>query len=143
VNPTVQGNQWNPEMAIDTYGRLHIVYYDEQEGYYRPYYRTLTFTGDEHDNPVFGTSISVADALTSSSFTRPGEYMGIQLDSNTVPHIVWSDGRNNEMDIYYAHGIFETSIPLAPVVLLVGASVILVVGVVLYIRKDQRVNVPN
>jgi len=69
--------------------------------------------------------------------------MGIQLDSNTVPHIVWSDGRNNEMDIYYAHGIFETSIPLAPVVLLVGASVILVVGVVLYIRKDQRVNVPN
>jgi len=130
-------------MAIDTYGRLHIVYYDEQEGYYRPYYRTLTFTGDEHDNPIFGTPIPVADSLTSNSFTRPGEYMGIQLDSNAVPHIAWSDGRNNEKDIYYAHGIFETSIPLVPIVLLVCASTILVVGVVLYIRKHQRVNVTN
>jgi len=144
VNPTVQGNQWNPEMTIGADGVLHIVYYDEQEGSYRPYYRTLEFTGDEHDNPVFGTSIPVADALTSSSFTRPGEYMGIQLDSDGVPHIAWSDGRNDEMDIYYAHGIVETSSSLDPVIILAGASVIasiiLVVCVVLYIRKDQRVN---
>lgn len=139
INPTVEGNQWNPEMVIDTDGRLHIVYYDEREGHYRPYYRTLTFIGDEHDQPILGTPIPVADSLTSSSFTRPGEYMGIQLDSNGIPHIVWSDGRNDEMDIYYAHGAIETISSLEPTILLVGASVIIVVCVVLYVRKRQRV----
>ena len=147
VNPTVQGNQWNPEMTIGTDGRVHIIYYDEQEGNYRPYYRTLTFTGDQHDNPVFGTPIPVADSLTASSFIRPGEYMGIQLDSDGVPHIAWSDGRNGEMDIYYAHGIVETSTP-APletiIILAVAAtSVILIICVVLYIRKHQRMNATN
>ncbi|MBE0525846.1 MAG: hypothetical protein IH631_02820 [Candidatus Thorarchaeota archaeon] len=147
VNPTVQGDQWNPEMIIGTDGRLHIIYYDEQDGSYRPYYRTLTFTGDEYDSPVFGTPIPITDSLTSSSFTRPGEYMGIQLDSDGVPHIAWSDGRNDEMDIYYAHGIVETASSLEPVIILAGASVIasviLIVCVVLYIRKHQRVNVTN
>jgi len=143
VNPTVEGNQWNPEMAIGADGRLHIVYYDEQEGHYRPYYRTLTFTGDEHDEPVFGTPIPVAHSLTSSSFTRPGEYMGIQLDSKGIPHIAWTDGRNGEMDVYYAHGINEAFSPVGPVILLVGTSVILVAVIVLYVQKHQRASVVN
>ncbi|MFX1480776.1 MAG: sialidase family protein, partial [Promethearchaeota archaeon] len=41
VNPSMSGNQWNPDVAIDESGRLHIVYYSEQGGRYRPYYRTL------------------------------------------------------------------------------------------------------
>ena len=157
VNPTIQGNQWNPEMTIGTDGRLHIIYYDEQEGDYRPYYRTLEFTGDEHDNPVFGTPIPVANSTTSSSFTRPGEYMGIQLDSDGVPHIAWSDGRNGAMDIYYAHGIVETSTTTPPettdttsnttsgssnpMMLIIfgiaGVSVILTICGVLYIQKHH------
>ncbi|MFW9814279.1 MAG: sialidase family protein, partial [Candidatus Thorarchaeota archaeon] len=96
VNPTVEGNQWNPEMSIDTDGRLHIVYYDEQLDYYKPYYRTLVFTGNDRNNPVFSDPIPVADSGTSSSFTRPGEYLSVQLDSNGIPHVAWSDGRNNE-----------------------------------------------
>jgi len=143
VNPTVQGNQWNPEMVIDATGRLHIIYYDEQEGYYRPYYRTITFVGDEHDSPIFSNPLPVADSLTSSSFTRPGEYMSIQLDSDDVPHIVWSDGRNNEMDIYYAHGTYETSVSFDPRVILAGASIIVVTGIVLFIRRRQRVNLTS
>ncbi|MFW9956214.1 MAG: sialidase family protein [Candidatus Thorarchaeota archaeon] len=143
VNPTVEGNQWNPEMAIDSHGRLHIVYYDEQGNYYRPYYRTVTFVGDEHDSPVLGNPIPIADSLTSSSFTRPGEYMSIQLDSNEIPHIVWSDGRNNEMDIYYAHGIDGVTIPLESIVILAGITLILVTGVVLLIRRHQRTGVTN
>lgn len=143
VNPTVQGNQWNPEMTIDTYGRLHIVYYDEQGGYYRPYYRTLTFTGDKHDSPIFGTPIPVADSLTLNSFTRPGEYMGIQLDSNGVPHIAWSDGRNDEMDIYYAHGNYGAVVSFDPRVILAGTSIIVVAGIVLFIRRRQRANLTS
>jgi hypothetical protein len=130
-------------MVIDTHGRLHVVYYDEQGDLYRPYYRTITFVGDEHDNAIFGNPIPIAESLTSSSFTRPGEYMSIQLDSNEVPHIVWTDGRNNEMDIYYAHGIYGAPIPLESMIILAGTTIILVAGVVLYLRKHQRVSAAN
>ncbi|MFW9909805.1 MAG: hypothetical protein ACFFEF_14645, partial [Candidatus Thorarchaeota archaeon] len=75
--------------------------------------------------------------------TRPGEYMSIQLDSNEIPHIVWSDGRNNEMDIYYAHGIDGATIPLESIVILAGVTLILVTVVVLFIRKHQRVSAAN
>ncbi|MDH4212400.1 MAG: glycoside hydrolase [Candidatus Thorarchaeota archaeon] len=139
VNPTVQGNQWNPEMFIDTYGKLHIVYYDEQGGYYRPYYRSITFVGDEHDNPVLGNPIPIADLQTSSSFTRPGEYMSIQMDSNGVLHIVWTDGRNDEMDIFYAHGIYGVTIPLESSIILAGMTIMVIAGIAFYIRRRYRV----
>lgn len=143
VNPTVEGNQWNPEMTIDASGRLHIIYYDELGGYYRPYYRTLTFIGDEHDYPIFSDPIPVADSATPSTFTRPGEYMSIQLDSDEVPHIVWSDGRNNEMDIYYAHGIYGDEVSFDSTVIVIGTAIIIVTGTVLYIRKRQKTDLDS
>ncbi len=109
VNPAVEDHQWNPEMAIDDEGVLHFVYYEEDGLMYRPNYRTLNFTGQERDTPDFNDAIAVADSYTSNEFTRPGEYLGLQLDGEGVPHVVWSDGRNDEMDIYYAHGL-ETGI---------------------------------
>ena len=139
INPNVLGNQWNPEMTIDSHGRLHIIYYDEQGSHYRPYYRTLWFAGDERDSPVFSEPIPIADSLTPSTFTRPGEYMSIRLDEAEVPHIVWSDGRNNEMDIYYARGIYENETPLDLKVILAGTMVIVIVGLVLYMRKRRNV----
>ncbi|MFX0054848.1 MAG: sialidase family protein [Candidatus Hermodarchaeota archaeon] len=139
VNPTTEGTQWNPEMAIDSSGRLHIAYYDEQEGYYRPYYRTVTFTGDERNIPIFGDPIAIANANTSSSFTRPGEYFSIQLDQDEIPHVAWSDGRNDEMDIYYAHGIAAESttdlIPAEVVIVLAGASLLVVIVVLVFAKK--------
>ncbi|MHA2143362.1 MAG: sialidase family protein [Candidatus Thorarchaeota archaeon] len=139
VNPTTEGNQWNPEMAIDSSGRLHIAYYDEQEEHYRPYYRTVNFTGVERDTPVFGDPIAIAEANTSSSFFRPGEYFSIQLDQDGIPHVVWSDGRNDEMDIYYAHGLATGStpelIPVEVVIALVGVSMLVVIVVLAYAKK--------
>jgi hypothetical protein len=56
--------------------------------------------------PIFGNPIDISNGVsTSNTFTRPGDYFTIRVDSNNVPHVVWSDGRNNEMDIYYAQGI--------------------------------------
>jgi hypothetical protein len=111
VNPNTVGNQWHPEMVIDPNGILHIIYYSENGGNYKPYYRTINFTGVERTSPVLTDEIVIADADTSSIFTRPGEYMSIQLDQDHIPHVVWSDGRNDEMDIYYAHGLTELPPP--------------------------------
>ncbi|MFX0045537.1 MAG: sialidase family protein [Candidatus Hermodarchaeota archaeon] len=138
VNPTTEGTQWNPEMAIDSSGRLHIAYYDEQQGYYRPYYRTVNFTGVERNTPVLGDPIAIANMNTSSSFTRPGEYFSIQLDQDGIPHVAWSDGRNDEMDIYYAHGLAAETTELLPaevVVVLVGVFILAVIAVLAYAKK--------
>jgi hypothetical protein len=143
VNPIIAGNQWNPEMAIDSTGKLHIVYYSEIGGNYRPYYRTVNFTGLDRSNPVFTNETVIADQDTSSFFTRPGEYMSIQLDQNGIPHVVWSDGRNNEMDIYYAHGLTTLPIPNPfPIEIVVVVLVALIIGaiaiVIIYHFRAKR-----
>lgn len=147
VNPTVAGDQWNPDMDIDSQGRLHIVYYDEQSGYYRPYYRVLSFTGSNRDVAGLTSPIVIANASTPSDFTRPGEYFAVRLDAQDVPQVVWSDGRNGEMDIYYAHGLTQsqvttTTTTLQPnplnLVLAIGVALFIVVCVVLIITLHHR-----
>ncbi|NHJ13203.1 MAG: exo-alpha-sialidase [Candidatus Thorarchaeota archaeon] len=142
VNPFIEGHQWNPEMAIDEEGILHFAYYDESDNTYRPWYRTLNFTGPNRDSPDFTDAISIADVLTSSDFTRPGEYLGLRIDSSGIPHVAWSDGRSDEMDIYYAHGssfipTTTTSQPLdlALIVVVVIVSVAVVVAVIVILRR--------
>ncbi|TFG23900.1 MAG: hypothetical protein EU533_02685 [Promethearchaeota archaeon] len=141
VNPSVQGNQWNPDLAIDLDGTLHFVYYHEINGYYRPYYRTLQFNGTNRDIPIFSDQIVIADSFTSSKFIRPGEYFAIQLDNDNIPHVVWTDGRNNELDIYYAKGL--TTLPLftpelTTVILVITIVAILSIsGIYYYIRVKR------
>jgi hypothetical protein len=140
VNPTVLGNQWNPEMTIDENGRVHIIYYDEQGGYYRPYYRTVSFIDNNRDSPILSDPIPIANSLTSSTFTRPGEYMSIKLDSEGVPQVVWSDGRNGEMDIYYAHGVYSAVFPIESVAVITGAAIVAIAVIVLILRKYRGSN---
>ncbi len=144
VNPTTSGDQWNPDMDIGSDGTLHIVYYDEQtKNYrrnYRPYYRTLKFAGEQRDVSVFGNAIVIADTDTPSQFTRPGEYFSIRLDCNGTPHVVWTDGRNGELDIYYARGV-STLIPPFPTLLIIFAAAtigISIIFLVLVIIKRRR-----
>ncbi|MFX1547586.1 MAG: sialidase family protein [Promethearchaeota archaeon] len=114
VNPEGALDQWNPEMTIDSLGRCHIIYYDMKEEageeFFKPYYRMVEFADNLTGLPIFSDPLAIASSPTSSVFTRPGEYMAIRFDSENVPHVVWSDGRYNEMDIFYARGILQDSI---------------------------------
>ncbi|MFX0015897.1 MAG: sialidase family protein [Promethearchaeota archaeon] len=118
VNPEGALDQWHPEMTIDSLGRCHIVYYDMKEEageeFFKPYYRMVEFADNLTGSPIFSAPLAIASSPTSSVFTRPGEYMAIRFDSENIPHVVWSDGRYNEMDIYYARGILEDSITTTP-----------------------------
>ncbi|MBA7651985.1 hypothetical protein ES703_59814 [subsurface metagenome] len=138
VNPQTAGNQWNPDMVIDPTGRLHIVYYSEIGDNYRPYYRTINFTGTGRSNPVLSDEIVIANEDTSSVFTRPGEYMSIQLDQYGIPHVVWSDGRNDEMDIYYAYGLTTLPFPIELVFIIVIVLIIGTISVVVIFRYRHR-----
>jgi len=138
VNPTTAGHQWHPEMTIDDTGKLHIIYYSELEGWFKPYYRTVHFTGPQRNNPILSDEIVISNRDTPSIFTRPGEYMGIQLDQNGIPHVAWSDGRSNEMDIYYAHGIAAQSFPIEIVVIIVIVAIIGAICIVVIFRIRRK-----
>ena len=145
INPSVQGNQWNPDLIIDSEAKLHFVYYHEIDGSYRPYYRTLQFNGTNRDIPIFSEQVVIADSSTSSNFVRPGEYFALQLDNNNIPHVVWTDGRNNELDIYYAKGLTSSPIlttemiAIIVIVSLIAFISIIVVFYYLRVKPKSRV----
>jgi hypothetical protein len=141
VNPSVSGNQWNPDVVIDLNGTLHIVYYSETGGSYRPYYRTLHFIGEDRAIPIYSDQVVIADRDTSSSFYRPGEYFAIRLDHDQIPHVAWSDGRNNELDIYYAYGLTELSFftPEMITIIVITSLVAFASLVFIIIRRNYKI----
>lgn len=99
VNPESPYDQWMPDIELDSQDRLHMAYYTKGDsGSYNLEYRVY-----DPDSENFVNPITVTHEPTSSFFTRPGDYLSIRVDSEDKPHIVWSDGRENEMDVYYGH----------------------------------------
>ncbi len=144
VNPTSAGDQWMPDMDIDSDGNLHIVYYDApSHGNFKLYYLLINFAGENRDNPIFNTPIAIAEEETAGPFSRPGDYLTIRLDQNKIPHVVWTDGRNYELDIYYAFGIQSTNDSGSTIgfgfelFLLLGFVSIIVMGVIILIRRRK------
>ncbi|MFQ5977514.1 MAG: sialidase family protein [Candidatus Heimdallarchaeota archaeon] len=113
VNPVTAGNAWMPDMDIDSEGRVHIAWLDEVNSVYRPYYRSVSFSegdffsGNREIIAELSPVISIGDQWTSSYFTRPGDYLTLRVDSQNIPHVVWTDGRSGELDIYYSHAILK------------------------------------
>lgn len=111
INPEIESDQWHPEMTIDIQGRCHFIFYNMEKvqsiELFKPFYRMIEFADNLTESPIFHDAITIASSYTSSYFTRPGEYFAIRFDSAHIPHVIWSDGRNYEMDIYYARGILE------------------------------------
>ena len=140
INQVVTGNQWQPDLDIDSQNRLHMVYYDQQGDYFRPYYRMAYFEDTLSTVLTITDAIPISDEATSNSFTRPGDYFMVRVDSKDIPHVVWSDGRNNEMDIYYSHGISYCSsrgliIGLSVGIPLGSIAIIAVIVIVVLPRK--------
>lgn len=140
INQDVIGDQWQPDFDIDSLGRLHIVYYDLKANYYRPYYRMAFFENYQTSVITITDAIPITEFETFSSFTRPGDYFTVRVDSKNIPHIVWSDGRDSEMDIYYSHGIKEIKMGV-----IVGSSIAVfaftssvIIIIVIVVRKRLR-----
>ena len=87
-------SQWLPDMAVDSNDVVHLVWYEEENSQYRPYYKTINFSGTKRTDMTSSDVIPVADSYTSSSFTRPGDYCTLRVDSTNIPHVVWTDGRS-------------------------------------------------
>jgi len=165
INAQTLGDQWMPDMDIDSEDNLHIVYYSEIAGLYRPYYHKVIIGGGHREYMAIGKGYAITNTPTLSNFTRPGDYFTVRTDSNNIPHVVWTDGRDNEMDIYYAHQVItdytetETTtssttststttstittstiatISLVPILVggITGLSIVLVIALVVVRKKD-------
>lgn len=116
INQTTNSDQWQPDFAIDSNSNLHVAWLDEsyqnyQPYQYRPHYMEINFTGTNRDTISKSAVIPVASAYTAGTFYRPGDYLTIQVDSNNIPHVVWTDGRLDYLNIYYSHLIISNTPP--------------------------------
>ena len=137
INDKPNADQWEPDMAIDSNDNIHMVWLEEENNHYRPYYRMLSFTGVNRSDITTSAVIPVASSFTSSSFFRPGDYFTIRLDSNNKPHVVWTDGRSGKLDIYYASGMIIKSNSSSPSFTII--SVIIAMPVIIILLKKSKI----
>jgi hypothetical protein len=79
-----------PDIAIDSRGNLHIVWYDGRDGNMEVYYTVLDNQGDKIENEKRLTE-EVPDSYDPA----------LALDSKNNVHIVWTDWRDDSASIYY------------------------------------------
>lgn len=140
VNPEIGGNQWQPDMDIDSQGRLHLVWYDEQGLSFRSYYRMVSFNDtDGQEELIWGDTIAIADESTINAYSRPGDYFTVRVDSKDIPHVVWTDGRSkNGLDIFYAHGLLvksSTTIGFSSIWIIIP---IIILSLIIRIRRREK-----
>ena len=132
INPNT--HQWQGDMDIDGNDTLHIAWLEEENGQYRPYYRSFSFTGDNRFTMQESAIIPIADKFTPVSFIRPGDYLTIRADSNNIPHVVWTDGRSRNLDIYYSNGLQDS---LSPTNTPGYSYVVLVIALFIGLKKKR------
>ncbi len=90
----------HPEVSVDSAGKVFVAWSDMRLGvppFWGLYYDV--FIANSTDNgQTFGANTPVNDVDTRALQFRPS----MAIDGNDVIHISWEDGRNGNMDIYYA-----------------------------------------
>lgn len=104
INKIAEGESWMPDIDIDSSGNAYIAYYDnnifgQSNLMYRIYYPT---------NDSLSGEYRISTEGTAPKFTRLGDYVTIRLDDNDNFHVVWTDGRNDVMDVFYASDMLDT-----------------------------------
>ena len=110
------------DMAIDKNDNFHVVYYNEQMGSFKPVYQ---FISVNYDQFTISDPKDIATESTSSDFSRPDDYFTIKVDTNVTEQLFWTDGRDDEIDIYYAQkmsGIQPELTRIEPISVIIGLA---------------------
>ena len=113
--------QWLPDIVVDPFGGIHVVWVDTRDGGFDVYYTNSTDGGSS-----FGPNIRVTTESTPSTSQLLGEYIDIESDAEGSIYVVWTDGRNQDMDIYFArldrsHAVTVDTLPTGLTVVVDGS----------------------
>ncbi len=84
-------------LAVDPDDRLHAAWYDNRTANLNVFYSNSTDGGE-----TWSPNAKVTHFETSARFERPGDYLGLAADRSGAAHIVWTDGRGSNLDIWFA-----------------------------------------
>ncbi len=144
VNDDLSGReQWMPALAVDRSNRIHAAWMDNRTGNLNVFYANSTDGGD-----TWSPNVRVTTAETPSSFHRPGDYLGFAVDANGTVYLAWTDGREGNLDIYFARdpgaSVATTTPPAQSSLDAVGIAILVVgtavpaVALALLLRRGRR-----
>jgi BNR repeat-containing family member len=84
------GASYSPKIALDSSGRLHLVWYDDTPGHNEIYYKKSTDSGD---------TWATAKRITWSS--GDSQYPALAIDPSDRLHVVWVEDTSGGSEIYY------------------------------------------
>src|SRR5438093_730541 len=90
-------SQWMVDLAIDGTGKGHAAWEDGRTGGWNIFYANSTDRG-----ATWTTNLRVSSEDTSGTYNRPGDYFSIEAGPNDYIYVIWTDGRGQDFDIYYA-----------------------------------------
>ena len=97
INDDSTNTQYMVDLAIDSKGTVHAAWEDKRSDALNIYYSNSTDNGT-----TWSTNVKVSSADTPGSYTRPGDYFAIEAGPNDYIYVIWTDGRGDDFDIYYA-----------------------------------------
>ncbi|MGI0149660.1 MAG: sialidase family protein, partial [Thermoplasmata archaeon] len=89
--------QYMVDLAIDSAGTVHAAWEDKRSGAWNIFYSNSTDSGQ-----TWIPNLRVSSEDTPGSYNRPGDYFAIEAGPNDYVYVVWTDGRGDDFDIYYA-----------------------------------------
>ncbi len=89
--------QYMPDLAIDSQGTVHAAWEDSRNGAWNIFYSNSTDGG-----ATWAANLRVSSEDTPASYDRPGDYFAIEAGPNDYIYVIWTDGRGDDFDIYYA-----------------------------------------
>src|SRR5206468_1654457 len=90
-------SQWMVDLAIDGTGKVHAAWEDGRTGGWNISYANTAARG-----ATWTTNLRVSSEDTSGTYNRPGDYFSIEAGPNDYVYVIWTDGRGQNFDIYYA-----------------------------------------
>ncbi len=96
INNMTSGVQRMVEMHIDETDTIHVAWLDGRDGEWNIYY---SYSDD--GGTSFHPNVRVTSEGTALYYYRPGDYFTMRTGPNGVC-LVWTDGRGEDLDIYFA-----------------------------------------
>ena len=90
-------SQWMVDLAVDSRGTVHAAWEDGRAGNWNIFYSNSTNGG-----ATWAANLRVSSEDTPGSYNRPGDYFAIEVGFDDSVNIVWTDGRGDDFDIFFA-----------------------------------------